>query len=205
MERLTMRRIKDVLRLSAQGLSAHQIAQSVGIYRGAVGAYKSRANAAGLVWPLPLDLTDTALEGLLFPCSVQVLSATFPQPDWGHVHVELKRKGVTLALLWEEYRGVHLDGYGQSRYAPEYAVWVDHRPQELLQQEPRRLLTAEAQLKFEIAAPTSRLNGWSQCARRETTSAMEKADVHHRASRHGCLSPAVTHSQVVQFRFRGQP
>ncbi|HID67833.1 MAG TPA: IS21 family transposase, partial [Roseibacterium sp.] len=88
-----------------------------------VGAYKSRANAAGLIWPLPLDLTDTALEGLLFPHSVQVLSATFPQPDWGHVHVELKRKGVTLALLWEEYRGVHPDGYGYSRYCELYRVW----------------------------------------------------------------------------------
>ena len=118
-----MRKIKDVLRLSAQGLSARQIAQSVGISRGAVGAYKSRANAAGLIWPLPLDLTDTALEGLLFPCSVQVLSATFPQPDWGHVHVELKRKGVTLALLWEEYRGVHPDGYGYSRYCELYRTW----------------------------------------------------------------------------------
>jgi len=70
-----------------------------------------------------LDLTDTALEGLLFPHSVQVLSATFPQPDWGHVHVELKRKGVTLALLWEEYRGVHPDGYGYSRYCELYRVW----------------------------------------------------------------------------------
>ena len=52
-----------------------------------------------------------------------MLSATFPQPDWGHVHVELKRKGVTLALLWEEYRGVHPDGYGYSRYCELYRVW----------------------------------------------------------------------------------
>jgi len=118
-----MRKIKDVLRLSAQGLSARQIAQSVGISRGAVGAYKLRAKSADLTWPLPLDLTDTALEGLLFPHSAQVLSATFPQPDWGHVHVELKRKGVTLALLWEEYRGVHPNGYGYSRYCELYRLW----------------------------------------------------------------------------------
>lgn len=39
-----------------------------------------------------------------------------PLPDWGHVHAELRRRGVTLALLWEEYRGHHPDGYGYSRY-----------------------------------------------------------------------------------------
>lgn len=118
-----MRKIKDVMRLSAQGLSARKIAASLGLSRGAVGAYQVRATAAGLAWPLPEDLTDADLEGSLFPQSAQVLSVAFPQPDWAHVHTELRRKGVTLSLLWEEYRAVHPDGYGYSRYCELYRRW----------------------------------------------------------------------------------
>ena len=95
MERLSMRKIKDVMRLGSQGLSARKIAASLGISRGAVAAYADRAQAAGLTWPLPVELTEGDLESLLFPASVQVLSATFPQPDWAQVHIELRRKGVT--------------------------------------------------------------------------------------------------------------
>ena len=123
MERLSMRKIKDVMRLGSQGLSARKIAASLGISRGAVAAYADRAQAAGLTWPLPVELTEGDLESLLFPASVQVLSATFPQPDWARVHIEMRRKGVTLALLWEEYRGAHHDGYGYSRYCELYRRW----------------------------------------------------------------------------------
>lgn len=126
MERLSMRKIKDVMRLGSQGLSARKIAASLGISRGAVAAYADRAQAAGLTWPLPVELTEGALESLLFPASVQVLSATFPQPDWAQVHIELRRKGVTLALLWEEYRGVNHEGYGYSRYCELYRRWEGH-------------------------------------------------------------------------------
>ena len=126
MERLSMRKIKDVMRLGSQGLSARKIAVSLGISRGAVAAYADRAQAAGLTWPLPVELTEGDLESLLFPASVQVLSATFPQPDWAQVHIELRRKGVTLALLWEEYRGINHEGYGYSRYCELYRRWEGH-------------------------------------------------------------------------------
>lgn len=126
MERLSMRKIKDVMRLGSQGLSARKIAASLGISRGAVAACADRAQAAGLTWPLPVELTEGDLESLLFPASVQVLSATFPQPDWAQVHIELRRKGVTLALLWEEYRGVNHEGYGYSRYCELYRRWEGH-------------------------------------------------------------------------------
>ncbi|WP_371171637.1 hypothetical protein [Aliiroseovarius sp. 2305UL8-7] len=49
---------------------------------------------------------------------------TIPQPDWAYVHAEVRRKGVTLALLWEEYRGVYPDGYGCSRYCELYTRWA---------------------------------------------------------------------------------
>src|SRR5437660_11839286 len=43
-----------------------------------------------------------------------------PQPDWNHVHAELRRRGVTLALLWQEYRAGAADGYGYSRFCDLY-------------------------------------------------------------------------------------
>jgi transposase len=121
MKRLKMRKIRDAMRLEAAGLSTHKIAASLGVGQSTASDYLSRARAAGLSWPLPADLADAELEGRLFPRSVQVRSATFPQPDWAHVHAELRRKGVTLALLWEEYRGIHIDGYP----AATAEAWVD--------------------------------------------------------------------------------
>ena len=67
-ERLSMRRIRDLLRLKFEnGLSSRVIAASLGISKGAVGEYLRRARAAGLAWPLPAEMTDTALERRLFP------------------------------------------------------------------------------------------------------------------------------------------
>ena len=67
-KRLSMRKIKEVLRLCwGQGLSKRQTALSCGISRPAVNAYLCRAEAAGLRWPLPVELDDGALERLLFP------------------------------------------------------------------------------------------------------------------------------------------
>lgn len=111
MKRLKMRKIRDALRLEAAGLSTRKIAASLALGQSTASDYLCRARTAGLSWPLPTGLTDAELEGRLFSRSVQVLSATFPQPDWAHVHAELRRKGVTLALLWEEYRHIHTDGY----------------------------------------------------------------------------------------------
>ena len=63
-----MRRIRDVLRLKyAQGLSERAIATSLGLGKGTVSAYLSRARRGGLGWPLPPDLDDDGLELLLFP------------------------------------------------------------------------------------------------------------------------------------------
>ncbi len=57
-ERLSMRRIRDVLRLKhAQGLSERAIATSLGLGKGTVGAYLGRARKAGLGWPLPEALS----------------------------------------------------------------------------------------------------------------------------------------------------
>ena len=122
-ERLPMRKISDVLRLHASGLSKRRIAVSLNIGRTAVGDYINRARRAGLGWPLAEDLSDEDLERLLFPPPVAVSPDRRSLPDWPVLHRELKRPGVTLSLLWEEYRAVHRDGYGYSRFCELYRAW----------------------------------------------------------------------------------
>jgi transposase len=123
MKRLAMRKIKEVIRLGAQGLSPRRIGESLGIGRTTVQECLGRARAAGLNWPLPEELSDADLEQRLYPRATGAIRGSFPQPDWAYVHGELKRKGVTLSLLWEEYRSVHPDGYGYSRYCELYRRW----------------------------------------------------------------------------------
>ena len=124
-QRLPMRKIRDVLRLSAAGMSKRQIAASLGIGPTAAGTFINRARAAGVVWPLPDDMTDAALEARLFPAStvLAAIKATRPQADWPAVHRELRRKGVTLQLLWVEHRTAHPTGYGYSRFCELYRAW----------------------------------------------------------------------------------
>jgi transposase len=118
-----MRKIRDVLRLSAEGLSTRQIAASLAIGRTTLQGYLDRARDAEVVWPLPLEMSDTDLERLIFPRTALDVSNRATQPDWAHVHRDLRRKGVTLSLLWEEYRADHPEGYGYSRFCELYTQW----------------------------------------------------------------------------------
>jgi transposase len=119
-KRLSMRKIREILRLKFEcGLSQRDIAKSCSIGRSTVGEYLIRASAAGLSWPLPDGVDDAALERLLFPPPPPP-GAVRPLPDWSEVHTELRRKGVTLALLWEEYKSVHPDGYQYSQFCELY-------------------------------------------------------------------------------------
>lgn len=112
-----MRKIRDVLKLRASGLSLRQIAKSVGLGRSTVGDTLSRARTAGLQWPLPPDLDEAALERLLYRApAVYPPAEPRPQPEWPLLHRELRRKGVTRFLLWQEYRAAHPDGYEYSRF-----------------------------------------------------------------------------------------
>lgn len=129
-ERLSMRKIREVLRLHlACGLSKRRIAQAMGVGVTSAGQYIARARRAGLGWPLPGGLDDGALERLLFPPPPH-RSAVRPEPDWPGVHLELRRPGVTLSLLWEEYRAGHAgsspEGYGYSWFCQHYRGWAQH-------------------------------------------------------------------------------
>jgi hypothetical protein len=97
--RLPMRKIRDVLRLSAAGLSKRKIAASLGISATAAGDCLRRAGRAGVVWPPPEGLTDEALERRLYPPSALAGKESRPRPDWAAIHRELRRSGVTLQLV----------------------------------------------------------------------------------------------------------
>src|SRR5215467_2490150 len=120
--RLPMRKIHDVLRLSAAGMSNRKIAASLGVSATAAGECIRRARGAGLTWPLPEGMTDEALELRLYPPPTMAKDHR-PRPNWAVVHRELRRPGVTLQLLWEEHRSVHPDGYGYSRYVELFRDW----------------------------------------------------------------------------------
>src|SRR5712691_5100006 len=109
--RLLMRRLRELLRLKYDaGLSHRAIAQACAVGLGTVTGYLQRATAAGLAWPLPDDLDDAALEARLFVQPASVSATDRVVPDWSHLHQELKGPGVTLALLWHEYRAAHPHG-----------------------------------------------------------------------------------------------
>lgn len=124
-ERLTMRKIAEVLRLKGEcKLPNRAIARSCAISHSTVAEYLRRAQEAGLSWPLPADMGEDTLFELLFPRAPQASSRVIPCPDWSVVHTELRKKSVTLRLLWVEYREAHPDGYGYSQFCARYREWA---------------------------------------------------------------------------------
>lgn len=142
-KRLSMRKIREVLRLRYElRLSARLIAKSCHVARSTVSEYLFRAEQAGLSWPLASDLDDAALERRLFP---SMTSETPPgkrqMPPMNYLHDELRRKGVTLQLLWYEYKQHSPEGYQYSQFCELYRRWAgkldlslrqDHRAGEKL-------------------------------------------------------------------------
>lgn len=124
-KRISMRKIREILRLKYEcKQSIRTISQSCSIGSSTVSDYLLRANAAGLSWPLPEDLDDSALEKMLFPSSTGECKRNRHLPDWSKIHKELKRKGVTLSLLWQEYKESNPDGYQYSWFCHQYAEWL---------------------------------------------------------------------------------
>jgi transposase len=131
-----MRKIRDVLRLSlGEGLPRRRVGAAVGLPYTTVADYLMRARAAGVGWPLPEAMDDAALEARLYPPAPAAAAGRSP-PDFGAVHGELRRKGVTLELLWVEYRERHPDGYGYSQFCNRYRQWA-RRVDVVMRQEHR--------------------------------------------------------------------
>ncbi len=145
-----MRTIKAVLRLKFEAkLSLRQIARSLKIALGTVTLHLNRASAAGLSWPLPADMDDQALEAALFPNQSSSLRARV-EPDYAAMHKELKRKGITKQLLWDEYKQLHGDkGYQYSQYCQHYRDWIG-----TLKRSMRQVHKAGEKLFIDYCGPT---------------------------------------------------
>lgn len=137
-----MRKIKEILRLkyeSAQG--QRQIARSCGVGKTTVAECLERFERSGLSWPEAGRLDDAALEHKLYPPTPVLPADSRPLPHWPSIHRELRRKGVTLTLLWHEYKAAHPQGLQYSRFCERYRAWAgtldlvmrqDHRAGEKL-------------------------------------------------------------------------
>ncbi len=117
-----MRKVREVLRLKHElGLSYRAISEATGIGKSAASSYVHRAAVIGITWLVPEAVGDADLERRLFPAPDS--DSKRAGIDWPTVQEELKGRGVTLLLLWQEYRTEHPDGYGYSRYCDLYCAW----------------------------------------------------------------------------------
>ena len=125
-----MRKIKDVLRLKLDAkLSHQQIADALCISKGVVTKYVGLAAVAGLDWSAVQAASDTELDHRLYV--LQKRPRDHVQPDYARLHHELRRKGMTLMLLWEEYRADHADRqtYAYAQFCVNYlSISVQHFP-----------------------------------------------------------------------------
>src|SRR5947209_11767690 len=122
-ERLSMRKVREVLRLKhALGMSLRQISEATGVGKTVVGEYVRRAGVIGITWPVPEAIDDAELERRLFPVACET-GPPRAAIDWRQVHEEMKRRSVTLVRLWQEYRAEQADGYGYSRFCDLYGEW----------------------------------------------------------------------------------
>ncbi len=124
-ERTTVRDVRSILRLTfAQGLSVREVSERLKLSKTTVATYLLRAREAGLAgWPLPPDYEeDVALERALFRRMGRP-PRDEREPDWPTIACELKRKGVTLSLLWQEYRAAHPDGYGYTWFCETFRAF----------------------------------------------------------------------------------
>lgn len=127
-QRVSMRVVREVLRLTKAGLSQRQIAVGLNISHGAVGKYQAAARKASVTFAISEQLDDVELSDLLFPTpdsqEKQRTSQGFCEPDFSYIHSQLKRKGVTRFLLWEEYKAEHPeDGYSYTQFCVRYREW----------------------------------------------------------------------------------
>jgi transposase len=129
-ERLDVRQIRDILRLHFEGRTRNEIAESCHCGRATVSDYLARAVVAGITSYEPIrDLDDEELEkrlGFYRPVvKIERRDQSRPLPDFARIHSELKRDGVTLELLWQEYRDANSNGrpYAYTQFCDHYRAW----------------------------------------------------------------------------------
>src|SRR6516225_8443454 len=123
---MSMRKIKEVLRLRFElQLGQREIARACSISQGAVHNYLKKAGAAGIGWPLAEGWDEKRVEAALFGDRQTIERRQRTLRDFPALHEQFQQhRHLTLQLAWEEYRQVHLDGYGYSRFCELYGRWL---------------------------------------------------------------------------------
>jgi transposase len=150
--RMSMRKLKELLRLKwACGLTHRQISRAIGISVGAISSYAARASAAGLDWLAVEPLADDELEARLNLSADDAAPARRIEPDYAAMHRELRRKGMTLQLLWEEYVEAHPGQrtYRYTQFCQRYKDWA-----KTLKRSMRQQHRAGEKLFADFAGPT---------------------------------------------------
>jgi Transposase and inactivated derivatives len=134
-KRIAMRKIHEILRLRFEvGLSFRQISQCADVSTGAIQKMLKRLEASGIAWPLPEGMSEPQLASLLYPESDSRPGA-LEDPDWAEIHMELRKKGVTRHLLWEEYcQRMPVRAYSYSQFCCRYQVWCQSQKRSMRQQ-----------------------------------------------------------------------
>ncbi|MCF8709854.1 IS21 family transposase [Rhizorhapis sp. SPR117] len=125
-----MRRVREILRLIRDaGVPVRQVARQLGVAPSTVRETLRRFDGSGLEWPLPAALSDAVLESQLYGAAgTKQDHRRREEPDWAAVNRELKRKHVTLQIVWDEYIETHPDGYRYSRFCELYRGWEARLP-----------------------------------------------------------------------------
>lgn len=148
---VSMHKIKDILRLHFDAkLSQHQIAASLQLSSGVVNKYLSLTKIAQISWPLPTEMDEDKLRALLRPHCKNTVASRYIEPDYASIHQELKRKGVTLLLLWQEYESTHKkSAYRYARYCALYREWQQRQKPSM-----RQIHRAGEKLFIDYCGPT---------------------------------------------------
>jgi transposase len=119
-----MRKISEILRQRYDlNLTCREVAQSLNVSTGTVYNYVARAKTAGISWPLPEGMSEQELHNKIFLPAVKS-SAPRPLPDWEYINRERRKKGMTVILLWREYKEIHPNGLGYTQFCYWYANYL---------------------------------------------------------------------------------
>lgn len=153
---IQMNKIRELIRLRLdRDASLSEIACACDISRTTASEYCARIRASGLSWPCAVDLSDDDLHGILFPAEENSAASMRGLPDFAEIRREMTRKGVTLKLLWQEYKAVNPRGCSYSRFARHYAQWRKNSDLRMIQHHKagQKMFADWAGLKMEITDP----------------------------------------------------
>lgn len=157
-QRMSLPMIKDVIRLKWHARLSHErIATTLKVSKGVVAKYVGLASAAGLDWETVQDWSEQRLSTALLPRSTA--SQPFVEPDWGRIHRELDRKGMTLMLLWQEYVAAHPEQrtWRYTQFCEHYKAFTSR-----LKRSMRQHRRAGEKLFIDFAGPTVGLSDGSR-------------------------------------------